>query len=157
LVDASRPKTDSDPFVMGPSLGLSQPYDLDRTLFGFYHLQPGRYLIRISLAQSNNMSAFYYPGVRSIREAKVIEIGSGTMRNLKFNLRELRAVTISGRMQLTDGTPVPGVPALVDADRPSVSEVLSGVFTDGKFRFQTIKGRPAYICADYYDERNGRR
>lgn len=117
--------------------------------FAFDHLKPGKYVLRLGSGTVwNPLTTFYYPGVRSARDATILEIGLGTRLDLNFEIQPFELVTVRGRTQLTDGTPINAGLIFVDAEVPSVYLVYSrGDRERTDFVFTTIKDRPVFICA----------
>ncbi len=154
LVEANYGKSGDDPTIKMESYSYPPRDDANGPIgFKFFHVPAGRYLLRYAFDRSfEKLTTFYYPGVRGIRNAKVIEIGLGTVRELSIRQPGLGLITITGTSKLADGTPIFGGVNLVDRDEPTVSFPFSPADRDRddiRFVFRSIKGRPFYLCAGY--------
>lgn len=101
------------------SLGVSDVTD-DRGHFRVYGLLPGDYhvvaagrgaraislpLDIFSLTDPADTAPMYFPGTPDVREAQVVSLAGGAEASVQIVLRELRAVSISGVVRRSDGTP----------------------------------------------------
>lgn len=150
LLDASNGPEDSHN-LQANSYGFSRRFYTEngKSGFEFDKLKPGKYVLRLGAGNVwNPLTTFYYPGVRSARDAAILEIGLGTKLDLNFEIQPFELVTVRGRTQLTDGTPINAGLIFVDAEVPSVYLVYSrGDRERTDFVFTTIKDRPVFICA----------
>lgn len=150
LLDASNGLVDSHN-LQANSYGPSRRFNSEdgKSGFAFDHLKPGKYVLRLGSGNVwNPLTTFYYPGVRSARDATILEIGLGTKLDLTFDIPPFTLVTIRGRTQLADGSPINAGLIFVDAEVPSVYLVHSrGDRERTDFVFTTIKDRPVFICA----------
>lgn len=150
LLDASNGLVDSH-HLQANSYGPSRRFNTEdgKSGFAFDHLKPGKYVLRLGSGNVwNPLTTFYYPGVRSVRDATILEIGLGTKLDLNFEIPPIKLVSVRGRTQLTDGTPINAGLIFMDADVPSVFLVNSpGDRERTDFTFTTIKDRPVLICA----------
>lgn len=126
--------------------------------FKFFHVPPGRYVLKVGFDRSSEkLWTFYYPGVRSAREAKVIEVGLGTRTELVMRPISIDTISISGRMKLADGTGLNGSVMLVDDEAREVSDSFSPADRSrDDFSFKAPKGRKYYLCAGYDGVKDGR-
>lgn len=133
----------------GPSWRFTT--DNGKTGFAFDKLKPGKYVLRLGTGNVwNPLTTFYYPGVRSARDATILEIELGTRLDLNFEIPPFKQVTVRGRTQLNDGTPINAGLRFVDAEVPSVFLAYSPADRNRTdFVFNTIKDRPVFICAGY--------
>jgi hypothetical protein len=161
LVDASKRISDDD-IPPGTVEGFSDRYERKEGApeYKFFHVPPGKYLLKLSFERYDNpLTTYYYPAARSVRGAEVLQIGLGTDLKLELKPPALGLITISGKMQLPDGTPLFGGVQLVDVDFPTVSQSFSPADRDRddiKFVFTSPRGRPIYLCAAYDGAKNGR-
>lgn len=117
----------------------------------FYHLRQGRYVLKLGLGTGwNPLATYYYPGVRSIENAEIFEVGLGTVLNLDFSLEPFSLVTIRGQMKLSDGSPINAGAIFIDPKEPSAYLVFSPADRERTdFVFETIKDRLVDVCAGY--------
>ena len=129
--------------------------------FSFIHVPPGRYILKAGFDRSwDSLNSFYYPGVRSVKDAKVIEIGMGSQVELEMKLPPVDSIKVSGGMYLPDGEALFGGVMLVDAEAPDVSDSFSPADhgrDDIQFSFKASKGRRYYLCAAYDGKKTGAR
>ncbi|MGQ0541779.1 MAG: carboxypeptidase regulatory-like domain-containing protein [Blastocatellia bacterium] len=152
LLDASNGLVDSHN-LQGFSYGSFRRVNTEdgKSGFAFDHLKPGKYVLRLGAENFwNPLTTFYYPGVKSIRDATILHLGLGTKLDLNFEIPPIGVVTVRGRMQLTDGTPINAGLDFVDAEVPSVFLANSPADRERTdFVFTTAKDRPIFICAGY--------
>jgi hypothetical protein len=161
LLDATENNDDGQPFFRAESGSFpAEDWQHGPIGFKFYHLTPGHFYLKMAMDRSwDRTTTFYYPGVRSLKDAKVLIVDPGTSLDLKWSLPPLRLITITGRMQLADGTRVFGGVELYDSAYPNITDTYSPADRDRddiKFTFRTVAGRPVDLCAGYDGEKNGR-
>lgn len=120
----------------------------DRGVYRLYGLPPGRYLLKVTLyrpaGRQHEMTAFYYPGVESPREATPVEVtAGGEVKDIDVIVKPRRDAgkgTIYGRVARSDGTPLSQYPvwAYLEGARPV--RVTTVPLDDGTYEFKNLPG-----------------
>jgi hypothetical protein len=118
--------------------------------FTLTDMPSGRYVIvgnkygRITIREP--FPTTYYPGVSTKAEAEVLEIVRGkSIEGLQFRLPSMeRQFAISGRVQFSDGVPVPGAYLKHSSNDPTYTSSNS----DGHFSIQLLADKKGELSAE---------
>jgi hypothetical protein len=111
--------------------------------FCFDAVDEGKYLLVFMTSDDDNLNFFsYYPGVASLSAAKTIDVHAGsTLPSVSFKVSPSPTVTVSGRVVVPDGSPLPdnAAVALLNTENPFVIAYTSQVGVDGSFAVSDVQ------------------
>ena len=162
-VDATSRQIDSAANRLVPSdVSLPKTDAAGAILFSFARVPAGPYVLSIgNIDPAGQPETLYYPGVRNVEEAQVINVAVDKTTEVVIRLPSLRERRIFGHVRMPDGTPVPARVRLIEV-RFSAEESTEGVegydlpprfeqvARDGQFEFRYWEGRKFRLFA-YHD------
>jgi len=113
----------------------------DRGIYRIYGLPAGKYVIGTNQSQRRGYGVVYYPGVRSLAKAKILEVSAGQeLTDIDFSLGRLsKGYSISGKVVTGDGAPVSNVRILARAEVNSASFNSNPSDAQGSFTIQGVE------------------
>ena len=133
----------------------------DRGVYRLFGLPPGRYLLRVTLyrpsGRQQEMSAFYYPGVESPREATPVEVmAGGETKDIDVTVKPRRDAgkgTIYGRVARSDGTPLSQYPVWVSSEGARPVRATTTPLDDGTYEFKNLPAGSYTVEVTTQDQR----
>jgi hypothetical protein len=127
-------------------------------LYSFTQIPSGQYVIAINFeGQPGSLDApyprSYYPGVKSLTEAKIIDIAEGQELEVEsFRLPpRLKERTIEGVVEWPDGRPATGANITLEYTERRWMEVSGSADPEGRFSIKGFEGFRYLVHADYDD------
>jgi hypothetical protein len=131
-------------------------------LYGFTQIPPGQYVIAINYeGQPGSLDSpyprSYYPGVKSLAEAKIFDIAEGEELEVdSFRLPPgLKERKIEGVVEWPDGRPATGASIILEYTERRWVESSGSADNEGRFSIKGFEGFTYLVHADY--EVNGKR
>jgi hypothetical protein len=110
--------------------------------FCIKRVDDGKYLLVFMTVDDNKLKSFsYYPGVTTLSAAKTIDVRAGyTLPPVRINVPSIATATVSGRVILPDGSPLPDdtVVALLSTENPFGIAYPGEVAADGSFSISNV-------------------
>jgi hypothetical protein len=127
-------------------------------IYSFTQIPPGQYVIAINYegqprSYEPPYPRSYYPGVKSLAQAKIIEVAEGQeleVENFRLPPR-LKERTIEGVVEWPDGRPVTGASITIEYTERKWMETSGSADQEGRFSFKGFEGFRYLVHADYDD------
>lgn len=171
-IDPESNKIDSAATLLVPSdISMSETDAENLISFSFNNVPVGSYVLSISnIDPSGGPETIYYPGVRDMEDAGLVNVSTDKPTEVVIKLPSLQQRRIFGHANLPDGTPVNATVMFIDVrdtslSAPAIESLSAYDFTgsvrttakDGRFEFRYWEGRRVRLYAYFDGAKDGAR